>query len=108
MDPIAQAQEYAFKSGIRPDEFWRLTPWELGQWFKAKSKEMQDAGKMENMMSVATAWRTAKYMRFDFPRSLKGELDIEMRGTGELSPEASKDHLASYFKAVNASSMGSA
>lgn len=102
VDSIVQAQQYAFKAGIKPDEFWDLTPWELGQWLKAKADKDSDEIDIYNQLIIANAWHTGKYMRY-LPQNLGEEL---RKATGEpvgLSPEASADHMRSYLRAVDKS-----
>ena len=104
MDPIGQAQKTGYAAGIKPDEFWKLTPWELNQWLIAKSEIMEGQAKTANLLLIANAWHTGKYMRVDhFPRSLANELERLKGGSNELSPEESRDHLASYLRSLTAS-----
>lgn len=102
-DPIIQAQECAFKAGIRPDEFWQLTVWEINQWIKARQDEIEDGLNVANMFAISIGWYSGRYNRMkDFPQNLSDEIDLMMNGPKEMSPEESAAHMINYLNAVTA------
>ena len=100
-DPIIRALDYGIRSGLKPDEIWKLTPWELNQWLKSKTAEAEDKAKLMSVSAVVTAWRTAVYMRMDKMPALQHEVDrILGVGGDRLSPEASADAMRAGIAAV--------
>ena len=105
VDPIVQAQQQAFITGIRHDDFWDLTIWELSQWIKAKEKELNQTAKLLNLVTTANAWKTGYYMRVDyFPKDLSAELDKASGIDTSLNPEQSVNQMNLYLQSVNTTS----
>ncbi|MCK4578430.1 MAG: phage tail assembly chaperone [Candidatus Marinimicrobia bacterium] len=104
MDPIVQAREAAFRCGLTPDQFWRLTPWELQQWLKPRNKERQDEAMEQMRTAITTGWHAAWYARQKTlsGAGLRGDLMRIQPGDGRLSPEASADAMRSWLSAGKA------
>ena len=103
MDRIVQAQESAFSAGIDPDQFWRLTPYELGLHLKALRERRQREDNIQSEHGLINAHQTVGYMVqvWNDKRlpSLRDELARLRSGwDGILSPESSVHALNAWLE----------
>jgi len=62
-DLITNAQNRCYYFGMKPAEFWSLTPYETTQWFKAQAERNNDLYKLEWNQTVFASWHTAAFQR---------------------------------------------
>src|SRR5690606_19560138 len=98
-DPITEAREAAFRAGLKPHEFWRLTPHETRLWCMARADEWRDRYRL----SLFGAWHAGAFgrvkrlpplkrvlARLDRPQG-RGALASQIRSAFAALPRKRKD-----------------
>lgn len=84
---VREAFQNALKAGIRPEEFWRLTPYETNEFCKAFAFAMRQDYKRE----IFAAWHGAMFARQKKLPNLSDAL--EKMDAGPVNPVKSVEEL---------------
>ena len=100
-DPILQAQDAAYQAGLTPDQFGRLTPFELNIFLSSVHERRQKEVNIKQELDLISGYQTIHYLSCAMSKRGMPPLKIELErlragGSGELSPEASAEAMRSW------------
>ena len=102
VDPILQAQKLAYRYGIKPEEFYGLTYWDLFVYVGAVQERREQVALLDQEMGLVQAYLTISYLSQAMSKRRMPSLSMELArlrlgGSGELSPEASADAVRGWL-----------
>jgi len=102
VDPILQAQKLAYRYGLKPEELYDLTYWDLVVYTKAVQERRQQVADQQQELDLVASYRTIAYLAMAMSKRGLPPISIELEklragSSDELSPEASVDAMRSWI-----------
>ena len=102
IDSILRAQKLAYRYDLKPEEFYRLTYWELIVYVEAVQERRQNVADLQQEFDLIGAYLTVAYYVRAHTKSGLPSLSMELAklrsgNDGELSPKASADAVRNWL-----------